>query len=190
MTPTTPNDESARPRPAIDWAGHLAQHERWLRTVILARLGERQAVDDVWQEVSLAVAAGRNLPSDATKVAPWLYRLAVLQSLMYRRKQGRQRKLVDRYARRSPSGGAAAEPDPLQWLLADERRRLVRTALEQLAPRDAEILLLKYSQDWNYHQLSRHLGVSPSAVESRLHRARGRLREILSPNRDEAHARV
>ncbi len=70
--------------------------------------------------------------------------------------------------------------DPLDWLLADERRRLVRTAIGQLRPRDAEILLLKYQEDWNYAQLAAHLGVSTSAVEARLHRARERLRQQLS----------
>jgi RNA polymerase sigma-70 factor (ECF subfamily) len=49
-----------------------------------------------------------------------------------------------------------------------------------LAPRDAEILLLKYTQDWNYHQIANHLGISHAAVEARLHRARGRLRQELA----------
>ena len=41
---------------------------------------------------------------------------------------------------------AAREPDPLDWLLADERKAMVRQALAKLPPRDAEILLLKYTR--------------------------------------------
>ena len=41
-------------QPAIDWQAALTQHERWLRTVVLARLREPQAVDEVMQEVALA----------------------------------------------------------------------------------------------------------------------------------------
>ena len=150
-----------------------------MRTVVRARVGEAAAVDEVMQEI--AMAAVRQGPDDPSKVAPWLYRLAVLQSLQYRRRQGRRRKLVDRYAEREqPRERDAREADPLDWLLADERRRLVRTALEQLAGRDAEILLLKYTEDWSYHQLAEHLGISHSAVESRLHRARIRLRTELA----------
>ena len=59
-------------------------------------------------------------------------------------------------------------------------QRLVRQAIATLHRRDAEILLLKYTEDWSYRQLSQHLGISPSAVEARLHRARGRMRTALA----------
>src|SRR5688572_15701045 len=41
----------------VDWAAALERHGRWLRRVVLTRLGERQAVDEVMQEVSLAAVA-------------------------------------------------------------------------------------------------------------------------------------
>jgi len=166
--------------PKVNWAAELAQHDRWLRTVLFARLGERQAVDEVWQEVALAAVRQQAPLSDATKVAPWLYRLAVTQSLLYRRRMGRGRKLVDRYAARSPRSSADPAGDPLDWLLADEQRQLIRRAVTRLPKRDAELLLLKYSEDWSYHQIAAHLGISHSAVETRLHRARHRLRQELT----------
>ncbi len=167
-------------RSSVDWRCALVEHDRWLRTVVLARLGQPDAVDDVMQEVSLAAVAQRAPLSDAAKVAPWLYRLAVTQSLLYRRKRGRGHKLTDRYAQRNrPSESDAREADPLDWLLSAERRELVRTAFAQLPRRDAEILLLKYTEDWSYHEIAAHLGVSHSAVEARLHRARERMRGAL-----------
>jgi RNA polymerase sigma-70 factor (ECF subfamily) len=42
------------------------------------------------------------------------------------------------------------------------------------------MLLLKYTEDWNYRQLAERLGATPAAVEARLHRARGRLRRALA----------
>ncbi|MBN2475985.1 MAG: sigma-70 family RNA polymerase sigma factor [Pirellulales bacterium] len=165
----------------IDWPAVLAEHDRWLRTVVGARLGEPQAVDEVMQEVSLAAVQQRSPLSDPSKVAPWLYRLAVTQSLLYRRKMGRRRKLTDRYARRfQPSEEDSREADPLAWLLAEERRGQVRRAIRRLPRRDAEMLLLKYTEDWSYRDLAEHLGISPSAVEARLHRARKRLRTELA----------
>lgn len=90
------------------------------------------------------------------------------------------RKLADRYAERNrPREADTRSADPLDWLLAAERRELVRTALAQLPRREAEILLLKYTQEWSYHDIAAHLGISHSAVETRLHRARQRLREVL-----------
>ena len=104
MAMTMPNP---RPEPearagaaSIDWPSVLAEHGHWLRTVICARLGEPQAIDEVMQEVSLAAVRQHAPLSDPAKVGAWLYRLAVRQSLLYRRKQGRRRKLIDRYAQR------------------------------------------------------------------------------------------
>jgi RNA polymerase sigma-70 factor (ECF subfamily) len=74
----------------------------------------------------------------------------------------------------------ARSPDPLQWLLAEERSRLLRAALERLPRRDKEILLLKYVEHWNYREIAEHLGTTHSAVEARLHRARQRLRAELA----------
>jgi RNA polymerase sigma-70 factor (ECF subfamily) len=164
----------------IDWSKLLVQHGHWLRTVIFARLGGHEGVDEVLQEVSLAAVRQRAPLADQRKVLPWLYRLAVLQALLYRRRHGRQRKLLDRYVQRwRPSDSDCGVPDPLVWLLADERRRMVRNAMCRLSPRDAEILLLKYTEDCNYHDLSARLGISHAAVETRLHRARARLRKEL-----------
>lgn len=165
----------------IDWQAALAEHGRWLRSVLLARLGERQAVDDVMQEVSLAAVEQRAPLADRGKIAPWLYRLAVTQALLYRRRMGRRRKLTENYAQRvRPSEGDSRTTDPLDWLLADERQKLVRQALARLPPRDAEILLLKYGEDWSYHEIAARLGIGHSAVEARLHRARRRLRDELA----------
>jgi RNA polymerase sigma-70 factor (ECF subfamily) len=168
------------PARAVDWSAWLAEHDRWLRTVVLARLGERQAVDEVMQEVALAAVAQQAPLSDLTRLGAWLYRIAVRQALLYRRRRGRQRKLVDSYAWFQERNSALSNsPDPLDLLLRDERQALVRESLGRLPSRDREILLLKYSEDWSYRELAGHLGVSESAIEARLHRARQRLREAM-----------
>jgi RNA polymerase sigma factor (sigma-70 family) len=185
MAMTTPNP---RPEPeagvgtvGIDWPRVLAEHDRWLRAVVFVRVGEPQAVDEVMQEVALAAVRQRAPLADPAKVGPWLYRLAVRQSLLYRRKQGRRRKLVDRYAQRyQPSEADNRQTDPLSWLLAEERCTQVRAAMSRVPKRDAEILLLKYAERWSYRALAEHLGVAESAVETRLHRARQRLRTELA----------
>src|SRR4026208_1082560 len=104
---------------------------------------------------------------EAAKVAPWLYRLALTQSLLYRRRQGRWRKLTSRYAQHAPPmEHDARSVDPLGWLLADGRQELVRQAVARLPGREVEILLLKYTEHWSYEQLAQHLGTTESAIES------------------------
>jgi RNA polymerase sigma factor (sigma-70 family) len=165
----------------IDWAAALAEHDRWLRTAVYARLGQSQAVDEVMQEVALAAVAQRAPLHEPTRVGPWLYRLAVRLVLLYRRRCGRQRRLLDNYAQsRGNQGEVSSTPDPLAYLIRDERAELVRQALGTLPRRDAEILLLKYTEDWSYRELAAHLGASEGAIEARLHRARKRLREAIA----------
>jgi RNA polymerase sigma-70 factor (ECF subfamily) len=179
MARDVPTQRPSASAASIDWPAVLAQNGRWLRTVVLARVADHSAADDVMQDVvTAAVEKGHQL-RDPAKVAPWLYRLAVVAALQHRRRQGRRRKLVDRYVEQIPPA-QYDEPDPLDWLLADERKSLVRQALGRLPRRDAEILLLKYTEDWSYRELAEHLGLSTSAVEARLHRARQKMRRTLA----------
>jgi RNA polymerase sigma factor (sigma-70 family) len=135
----------------------------------------------VLQEVALAVFSRSRTSADPSNAAAWLYRIAVKQTLLYRRKQGRRHRLVNGYAERV--GEPCDSPDdrnPLGWLLLDERRRVVRDALARLPRRDAEMLLLKYSEDWSSRDMAARLGLSEAAIVARLHRARRRLREVLT----------
>jgi RNA polymerase sigma-70 factor (ECF subfamily) len=161
-----------------DWAGLLARHARWLRTVLIARSGEPAVVEELFQELTVAVLRKPPVQVADARRPSWLYGVAVRTALMHRRRQGRQRRLVARW---EANGGAptAMPVDPLLWLLATERDQLVQRALQTLSPRDRELLLLKYTEDWSYCDLADHLGLTVSAVEARLHRARGRLRNEL-----------
>ena len=124
------NDTDDEPR--IDWPAVLASHDRWLRTVVYARVGEAQAVDEVMQEVSLAAVRQQAPINDVEKITPWLYRLAVTHSLLYRRKQGRRRKLIDRFVQRTQPTEYDRETDPLEWLLAKERKEQIRKAMKRM----------------------------------------------------------
>jgi RNA polymerase sigma-70 factor (ECF subfamily) len=166
---------------AIDWAGALAIHRRWLRTVVFARVGDAHAVDEIMQNVSMAAVKQDSTPQAGFNVPAWLYRVAIRQTLLYRRSAGREKRRIEGLAarqRNEPTNGQV--PDPLHWLLAAEERELVRRALEELPPRDRELLLLKYTENWTCRELAERLGIRITAVESRLDRARRRLRQALA----------
>ena len=176
--PTTePNTAGAS---APDWGATLAWNERWLRRVVASRLGEPQAVDEVMQDVALAAVSQRSPLREPARAAVWLYRLAVRQVLIYRRRSGRRRGLLDRYAARQDKTEIEGSASPLAWLVRDERQALVRDALRRLPPRDAELLVLKYAEGFTAREVSERLGVSIPTIEARLHRARGRLRAELT----------
>jgi len=164
----------------LDWQAILLENQSWLRRILFARLSEPEAVEECMQEVGLAAVRQAAPIRDQSKVGSWLYQLAVRQALLYRRKMGRRRNLLNRYAQRyEPTESDLGQFDPLKWLLDRERVVMVRAALGELSDGDREILLLKYAENWSYIEISEHLGVSHSAVEARLHRARQRLRRII-----------
>ena len=170
-----------QPLSPIDWEAALEQHRPWLRKVLRCRVGDRHEVDDLLQEIALAVfrQSNRNqavLPTDPEKVAPWLYRLAVRQSINFHRKTNRK-------SAAKPMADVDStdfDSEPLDWLLAEERRGAMREALDHLRSQDREILMLKYTENWSYRQLAERLGVKERTIEYRLLKARQNLRNQLT----------
>lgn len=132
------------------------------------------------QEIAMSVIRRKPVLDDAANVRAWLYRVALRQSLLARRRLGREKRRHRKFAERQIETNNGCESNPLNWLLADEERSLVREAIARLRPRDRELLLLKYTENWNCHELAENLGISVTAVETRLDRARGRLRRELA----------
>ncbi len=168
------------PRQPLKWPQALTAHRGWLSAVIFARVRDRDAVDEILQETALAAVTG-NCPSDDTGVSRWLYRVAVRQSVLYRRKRGRNEKKTNGYSDLAISRSSEQQrsQNPLAILLATEQASQVREAMTRLSNADNEVLLLKYSENWSCREMAERLGVSSSAIKSRLMRARGNLRHEL-----------
>ena len=168
------------PNGKIDWSAALADNEKWMRSTIARRVGEQSAVDEVFQDVALAATKQKSPLRDVTKVVAWLYRLVIVQSSLYRRMLGRKRKLIRRCEDKVETCEIDVNQyDPLEWLLLKERKGLVQKALVRLHQDERKILFLKYAEDKSYHEIAEELGVSVSAVQSKLHRARLKLKSLL-----------
>ena len=177
---------------SIDWPEMLKTHEPWLRKVLRCRIGDVHAVDDLFQEIAVAVyrqlgnpiqassgdtptAEKQTLPKDPEKVGPWLYRVAIRQSINFHRKQSRKsqpKMLADIVV-------PASAPEPLEWMLNREVDQKLGQCISKLDDGEREILMLKFTENWSYQQLADRLGVSTRAVEHRLLKARKKLRSLL-----------
>jgi RNA polymerase sigma factor (sigma-70 family) len=167
--------------PDLDWGIQLQLHRGWLRTVLQARLSDPHQVEDLLQEVAVAVLRAGQRPAESTQVAPWLYRVAIRRLLNHRRTMARSDQRARRWGELQGAGavGLATDPAPEQWLMRSEARAQVRQCLEALESRDRQLLLLKYQHGWSYQQLGMHLGVDSHTIERRLRRARRELRRNL-----------
>lgn len=156
------------------------EHESWLRTVVRSRLNEPDAVEDVMQNIAMAIVKQASVIGEVSRMGAWLYQIAVRQVLMYRRTTGRRRKmqtklLVDPSVRGEQSS-------PVEGVLAAETQENVQKAMRELSDIDRQILMLKYTEGWSYRDLAKHLGVQEDTVEYRLTRARKMLRKQLVLN--------
>lgn len=161
----------------------LPEHQQWLRTTLFARLGSADEVEEVMQEVAVAAANQSAKCEPVERVAPWLYRVALRQMFLFRRKAGRRKKLIANVAQSAGTATSTSRSrEPLEWLISLERQCEVRTAMSCMSERDRQLLLLKYVDGFSYLEIAERMGVTASSVQSRLHRARALLRaQLLDP---------
>lgn len=156
------------------------ENESWLRTVVRSRVQESEAVEDIMQNIALALVRQRDAMREIGQMGAWLYQVAVRQVLMYRRTAGRRRNFENRLASQAhPGVSPSKDLDPVASVLAAEEQQSVREAVTQLDELDRQVLMLKYVEGWTYRQLAEMLGVTEDTIEYRLLKARKRLKSLL-----------
>ena len=139
-----------------------------------ARLGPDLA-EDVVAETFLAAFARRDRYDTARADArPWLYGIAVRQIGRHRRAGARQLRLLRSEPAGEDLGGRAAER-----VTAEQLRPRLAAVLSRLSSEDRELLLLVAWAGLSYAESAQALGLTVSAVKSRLNRIRTRTRKAL-----------
>jgi RNA polymerase sigma-70 factor (ECF subfamily) len=77
-------------------------------------------------------------------------------------------------------GLASSSPPPWQATLDEELAERLRLALAELPPDWAEVFCLNRLEDLSYREIADALRISVDSVGVRLHRARERLKRLLS----------
>jgi RNA polymerase sigma factor (sigma-70 family) len=142
-----------------------------------ARLGGHLA-EDVTAETFLAAfhARGRYDLSRGN-ARPWLYGIAIRQIGKHKRDERRYRQALSRVQVETIAadfGDRVADR-----VTAEQLRPRLAEVLSGLSHQDRELLLLVAWTDLTYEESAQALGVSVSAVKSRLHRIRTRTRQAL-----------
>ena len=154
----------------------LSQMEN-IRRVARRFLRNRSEVDDLVQETVLKAYAGRHRLRDAAKFDRWIAGIA--------RNTAREwnRRAFYRNEREEPMDEVPETPDfrtPHDALEEKEEREQLHRAMGRLNEDDREMLRARYFDEASYEQLQQKYGLSYSAVGFRLHRAKARLRKILT----------
>ena len=142
-----------------------------------ARLGPDLA-EDVTAETFLAAFRHRDR-YDITRpdARPWLYGIAVRQIGRHRRALARRLTLL----RTAPADLVTEDfgPRAAERITAEQLRPQLAAVLSGLARQDRELLLLVAWAGLSYEESAQALGMTVSAVKSRLHRIRIKTRQAL-----------
>ena len=151
----------------------------------LARCADRQVADDLVAETFLAAFAKRDrYDLSYADARPWLYGIATNLVGQHRRDQARQARI------RTAAPAEPAVPGHADRVAADvtaqAMRRVLEAALASLSTGDRDVLLLIAWEQLTYQEVARALAIPLGTVQSRLHRARAKVRQVLAGTDAEA----
>lgn len=158
----------------------VRRHHAAMLTLARVLTGGRGDADDLAQDVFVrAWRSLRGFRGDST-FRTWLHRVAINVVRTSQAKQGRLRRVfVDRSDAEAPQAEAAAQGEPIDATLA--RRQLIDRALAALPDELRLPVTLRDVQGLEYKEIAALLDVPIGTVESRIFRARQRLRPLLEP---------
>jgi RNA polymerase sigma-70 factor (ECF subfamily) len=172
---------------------HIYGNRGFLRSVLRRFTETEETARDLLQETFFQ--ALRSLPNfrGESKLSTWLYSVAKNVALARYRDDKRRSPLEEETLTRvaahrdgrpaSPSGEAASW-DPVEETTRNEERSLVHGALEELSANYRQVIKLRDLEELSTEEAAERLGLTRVNVRVRLHRARKKLKDVLSERID------
>jgi RNA polymerase sigma-70 factor (ECF subfamily) len=146
------------------------RYERELFTYVCRMLGDEARAQDVVQEAFLELCR-QSRHEIEPKLAPWLYAVCRRRAIDTLRKEQRMSTL-------SADPPTSARP-PAELLEVQDSARAVLAKVALLAPREQEVVRLKFLQQFTYREIAEVMGLTESHVGVLLHTALKSLRQSL-----------
>ncbi len=159
----------------------VAKYQSKVFSMALSFTRNREAADDLAQEVFLKAYLALPRFHGKSEFGTWLYRISINHIKDYLRKKGRAKEVsLDDVQEIAFSNKEQTERAELERE-TEARRTLVQRFVQGLPEKYRVIVTLRDIQGLAYEQISQALHLSPGTVDSRLHRARRMLRKKLVP---------
>lgn len=164
--------------------------ERYYRILLgffAKRISSREECEDLTQETFVRVHKKLAEFRRESRFETWLFQIAanlflnVLRDRAAAKRNGKEVPLDPH----EPAVGAgpeleSKEEQPLDRVLADERKRVLREAIEELPPQMQNCVLLRVDGGYKYHEIAELMGVSVDTVKAHLFQARQKLKKKLA----------
>lgn len=164
----------------------VRRYERELYGYLRRYLDDAHLADDVFQNTFLQVFSKAHQYEKGRPVRPWLYTIATNAAVDAMRRQGRHTAVsLDQTVSESQDAEVhslldmleSSASEPLEHVQAQERRQLVRDAVNQLPEFLRQVVILAYYQGLKHRDISQIMKIPVGTVKSRLHAAMARLHE-------------
>jgi RNA polymerase sigma-70 factor (ECF subfamily) len=159
----------------------MRRHNPRIYRVARAIVKDEGEAEDVMQQAYVNAYTHLSQFAGRARFSTWLTRIAVYEALARARRR-RQLEPIDE-ASEADEGEmtrlVAKQPDPEQQALAGELCVLLERAIDALPEAFRSAFVLREVQGLSTAETAECLGVNEETVKTRLHRARGRLRETL-----------
>jgi RNA polymerase sigma-70 factor (ECF subfamily) len=150
------------------------EHAQPLFAFLVYRSGERGLAEDLVADTfERALRARRRFDPRRGSEKQWLYTIAVNLLRDHARRASVERRAIDRVAAVAGPGSTEHETDGV------ERSQDLMHALSSLTEDEREALALRFGADLTMREVARVLGQKEDAVEARIYRALGKLRQRL-----------
>ncbi|MBI4510388.1 MAG: RNA polymerase sigma factor [Deltaproteobacteria bacterium] len=174
----------------------LVRHRKPIFNFVLRYVGNRDAAEDLLQEVFLRVIKGAESYERQAKFTTWLYTIA--RNLCVdaaRRAKFRKAHSLDAPVDKEDVGGATlldvtagSEPGTERKLIGQELSGKMHQAIARLSEDQREVFLMREFLDMPFKEIAQVVGCSENTVKSRMRYALEKLRNELEEYADLAKA--
>jgi RNA polymerase sigma-70 factor (ECF subfamily) len=144
-------------------------YQRPVYNLCYRMLGDADEAEDASQETFLRVYKNIKKYDEKRPFSTWLLSIAAHLCIDQLRKRRMVIISIDAIPYLEPPDNSPG-PEASYRLMEDQQR--VQTLLKTLNPHDRAAVVMYYWYDFSYNEIARSLSLTPSAVKSRLHRAR------------------
>jgi RNA polymerase sigma-70 factor, ECF subfamily len=153
------------------------QHHRRVYSLCLRMLGNTSQAEDLTQEVFLQVYKKIGSFRGESAFTTWLHRLTVNQVLMHFRRRGVK---LEHTSEEGDFANVVETPLQSTRRISMVDRLALEKAISQLPPGYRTAFLLHDVEGYEHGEIAKMLGVTIGTSKSQLHKARMRLRELLT----------
>jgi RNA polymerase sigma-70 factor (ECF subfamily) len=158
----------------------VSRHTRGAFAIARAYFASEADAEDAVQEAFVKAFRALDQLKDGRKFAGWLARITANTSLDILRSRSDKVSLAD-FATSVALFPRLGQPPLTPAALASktERAELLRAAVGRLPEDKRVVIMLRYAGEMSYEEMARYLDVPVTTVETRLHRAKRALKDML-----------